>query len=352
MNLFLGDLVDENISRKILSSISLVALIIISLDFIFTILSELSDLSATYGLSDAFTYSILSLPYSAYDFLSYICLIGVLVGLGSLSEEGEITASRVLGKSDMNIIWACIKPVILVLILGILSSQFFIPGLSQNSEETRLMKQNRISLDDGYWLASDSSISYFKSTPNSNSIQDIIIYHLDDDYKLKELKRAEEANKTGSSWTLSNLEIINVQNGVKEYFKQMDWIDGPKEEDFKLILSPKYFSLSKLYKNVSAEQSEYRQNILLLEFWRKALQPIFAILLTILAASFVFGPARDQKVGQRVLTGIILAFSLSISQRLFESMAMVSFLSPFTSVMIPILIVLGLTSFIWRFKSF
>ena len=103
---------------------------------------------------------------------------------------------------------------------------------------------------------------------------------------------------------------------------------------------------------MSEEQSEYRQNLLLLEFWRKTLQPIFAILLTILAASFVFGPARDQKVGQRVLTGIILAFSLSISQRLFESMALVSFLSPLMSVMIPILIVLGLTSFIWRFKSF
>ena len=352
MKLFLGDLIDKNISRKVLSSVSMVALAIISLDFIFTILSELSDLSENYGLTDALLYSIFSLPYSAYDFLSYICLIGVLVALGSLSEEGEITAARVLGKSDINIIWASIKPVILVLIVGALSSQFFIPSLSQNSEETRLMKQNRISLDDGYWLASDSSFSYFKSTPNSNSIQDIVIYNLNDDYELKEIKRAEEANKSDNSWSLSNLEIINVENGVKEYFEEMDWVDGPKEENFKLILSPKYFSLTKLYENVSEEQSEYRQNLLLLEFWRKTLQPIFAILLTILAASFVFGPARDQKIGQRVLTGIILAFSLSISQRLFESMALVSFLSPLMSVMIPILIVLGLTFFIWRFKSF
>ena len=192
MKIFLGDLIDKNISRKVLSSVSMVALAIISLDFIFTILSELSDLSENYGLSDAFIYSISSLPYSAYDSLSYICLIGVLVGLGSLAEEGEITAARVLGKSDINIIWASIKPVILVLILGVLSSQFFIPSLSQNSEETRLMKQNRISLDDGYWLASDSSFSYFKSTPNSNSIQDIVIYNLNDNYKLKEIKRKNQ----------------------------------------------------------------------------------------------------------------------------------------------------------------
>ena len=109
MNLLLGDLIDKNISRRVLFSISIVALAIISLDFIFTILSEVSDLSESYGLSDAFLYSIYSLPYSAYDFLSYICLIGVMVALGGLSEEGEITAARALGKSDIKIIWASIS---------------------------------------------------------------------------------------------------------------------------------------------------------------------------------------------------------------------------------------------------
>ena len=351
MNLFLGDLIDRNISKRVLSSIFVVALAIIFLDLIFTILSELSDLSEGYNLSDALLYSISSLPYSIYDFLSYICLIGVLVALGNLLEEGEITAARILGKSDIRIIWASIKPVILVLIVGVLSSQLFIPGLSQNSEETRLLKQNRISLDDGYWLVSDSSVSYFKSTTNSNSIQDITIYKLNDSFELQEITKAKEADKTNNSWILSDVEIVNVENGSKESIKELDWAEGPMDEDFNLILSPKYFSLTQLYKNVNGEQSQYRQDILLLEFWRKALQPVFSILLVILAASFVFGPTRDQKIGQRVVTGIVLAFSLSISQRLCESMALVSLLSPLTSVMIPIFIVLLLTFFAWKFKS-
>ena len=351
MNLFLGDLIDRNISKRVLSSIFVVALAIIFLDLIFTILSELSDLSEGYNLSDALLYSISSLPYSIYDFLSYICLIGVLVALGNLLEEGEITAARILGKSDIRIIWASIKPVILVLIAGVLSSQLFIPGLSQNSEETRLLKQNRISLDDGYWLVSDSSVSYFKSTTNSNSIQDITIYKLNDSFELQDITKAKDANRTNNSWSLSDVEIVNVESGAKVSIKELDWAEGPIDEDFNLILSPKYFSLTQLYKNVNGEQSQYRQDILLLEFWRKALQPVFSILLVILAASFVFGPTRDQKIGQRVVTGIVLAFSLSISQRLCESMALVSLLSPLTSVMIPIFIVLLLTLFAWKFKS-
>ena len=124
MRLLAGDLIDRNISIRVLYSISIVALAIASLDFIFTILAELSDLSENYGLRDAFSYSVLSLPYSLYDFLSYICLIGVLVALGSLAEEGELTAARILGKSEIMIVWASIKPVILVLLLGLLGSQF------------------------------------------------------------------------------------------------------------------------------------------------------------------------------------------------------------------------------------
>ena len=352
MRLLAGHLIDRNISIRVLYSISIVALAIASLDFIFTILAELSDLSENYGLRDAFSYSVLSLPYSLYDFLSYICLIGVLVALGSLAEEGELTAARILGKSEIMIVWASIKPVILVLLLGLLGSQFFVPGLSQTAEENRLLKQNKINIDDGYWLASDSSISYFGSTPNTNSIKDVVIYDFNDVYQLSQITKAEGANKIGDLWSLYNLEIINANSGAKESIENMNWLDGPKQEDFNLMLSPKYFSLSKLYENVNEEQSQYRQNIILLEFWRKALQPVFSILLAILAVSFIFGPARDQKIGQRVLTGLILAFSLSIFQRLFESMALVSFLSPLTSVMIPIIIVLGLITFAWKVKSF
>ena len=352
MKFLTGDLIDKIIFLRVLSSICIVALAISSLDFIFTIIGELTDLSENYRIKDIFLYSVLSLPYSLYDFLSYICLIGVLVALGSLAEEGELTAARILGKSYLIIIWASLKPIILVLIIGLLGSQFFVPGLSQAAEENRLLKQNIIQLDDGYWLKSNTSFSYFGSTPNSNSVKDVVIYEFNEAYKLNYIIKAEGANKVDNKWKLYNLEITNSENGNKESLGAMHWKDGPEEDDFNLILSPKYFSLSKLYNNVNEEQSLYRQNILLLEFWRKALQPLFSILLVILAASFIFGPARDQKIGQRVLTGLVLAFSLSIAQRLFESMALVSFLSPFTAVMIPIFIVIGLTLFTWRLKSF
>ena len=105
------------------------------------------------------------------------------------------------------------------------------------------------------------------------------LLHKDISYIVKKLSNVSKVE------IITNGDVLNLKRLIKLFESGLSTLlvsvyDGPKEEDFKLILSPKYFSLTKLYKNVNEEQSEYRQNILLLEFWRKALQPIFTILLT------------------------------------------------------------------------
>ena len=54
MNWFLGDLIDRNISKSVLQSICIVAIALSTLDFLFSLISEISDLSISYQISDAF----------------------------------------------------------------------------------------------------------------------------------------------------------------------------------------------------------------------------------------------------------------------------------------------------------
>jgi lipopolysaccharide export system permease protein len=122
--------------------------------------------------------------------------------------------------------------------------------------------------------------------------------------------------------------------------KEMAWKTGPKDSDFNLILSPKYFPLSLLKQQMSNDVSEYRRNLLALEFWRKLLQPFVALALILLAASFIFGPMRDQRSGQRIIIGIVLAFGVNIIKSLFESISMVSNMTPFVAVITPIALIL------------
>jgi len=346
-----GDLVERNISKRVLFSTLIVAIAIALLDLLFTFISEISDLNNSYVLIDALIYSLNSVPGSIYTYLSYICLLGVLIGLGSLKEEGELIASRVLGKSNIRIVIASLKPTFLIIVLGLIFQELYLPSISQSNEETRLIKQNKISTEDGYWFVSESSINFFASSPNKKKVTDVSIYKLGDQNTIKQIIKSDSASRLNDQWILSNVQVNDFEDNAVNYLDFMNWYEGPKDSDMRRILSPKYLSLRELNQALSDEESQLRKNKLLLEYWRKIFHPITTVLLTLLAASFIFGSVRDNSLGKRILIGILFAFSLNTIQSLFQSMASVSLLNPFNSVFLPMLIVLLITMVLWNLKT-
>ena len=340
MKYLLGDTVDRNIALQVALSLTTVVLVIGVVDFVFLVLSELSDISNSYKLIDVLIFCVSKVPYSLYDLMPYLCLIGVMVGLGNLSDQGELVASKILGKSNLSILLSSIRPIFVFLLLGLAASEFWLPGLSQKAEESRLLKQEVINSDQGYWLASSEGFSYFKSTPSKNLIEEVTIYSMNSEFQVLEIRKAKKATLLSGDWKLNEVEIENISEGFILEEKEMSWKAGPKESDFNLILSPKYFPLSLLKQQMSNDVSEYRRNLLALEFWRKLSQPFVALSLILLAASFIFGPMRDQKSGQRIIIGIVLAFGVNIIKSLFESISMVSNMTPFVAVITPIVLIL------------
>ena len=137
MNYILGDLVERNISFQVLISLLIVLVAISGIDLIFLFLNELSDLSESYTLNAIFIFCLKSFPYRLFDLTSYVCLIGLIIGMGSLTDKGELIGTQILGKSLISIAIAAFRPVLLIMILGLLASEYFIPNLSQSAEETR-----------------------------------------------------------------------------------------------------------------------------------------------------------------------------------------------------------------------
>ena len=119
-----GDIIERNISKRIFYSICIVAFAVSLLDFLFKFISEISDISNSYLVLDALIYCVYSIPSSIYEYLSYVCLIGVIIGLGSLNSEGEIIGSKVLGKSNFKMAIASLRPAILIIALAFLSVSY------------------------------------------------------------------------------------------------------------------------------------------------------------------------------------------------------------------------------------
>ena len=131
------DLIERNISSQVFLSLLIVMFAIVGIDLIFLFLNELSDLSDYYTLNEVLIYCLKSFPYRLFDLTSYICLIGLIIGMGSLTDKGELIGAQILGKSLTSIAIAAFRPVLLIMIIGLLASQFLILSFSQSSEETR-----------------------------------------------------------------------------------------------------------------------------------------------------------------------------------------------------------------------
>ena len=85
MNYLLGDRVDRNISYQVFLALILVMFAVCGIDFLFLVLNELSDITESYNLRELLTYSFMSVPYRLFDLTAYFCLIGMVLGLGTLA---------------------------------------------------------------------------------------------------------------------------------------------------------------------------------------------------------------------------------------------------------------------------
>ena len=83
MKILFGDAIDRNISIQVLMSVLVVIISVGLIDLVFSILSELSDISLSYTFKDILIYSLLMLPIIIFpywiNFSGLIYLIPVLI---------------------------------------------------------------------------------------------------------------------------------------------------------------------------------------------------------------------------------------------------------------------------------
>ena len=118
---------DRYIGTSVFFSIIAVLGIIVSLALLFAFIDELSDVEGGYGVLDALWYVLLTAPRRLYEMLPMAALIGCLVGLGTLASHSELTVMRAAGVSVGRIVWAVMKPMLVLMLAGILIGEYVAP---------------------------------------------------------------------------------------------------------------------------------------------------------------------------------------------------------------------------------
>jgi lipopolysaccharide export system permease protein len=336
---------DRYIGIQVFFAILAVLGVIVALALLFAFIDEMGDVQGSYGVSDALWYVFLTTPRRLYEMLPMAALVGCLIGLGTLASNSELTIMRAAGVSIGRIVWAVMKPMLVLMLVGILIGEYLAPwsenlaqasrSLAQGSGEAQTAKR-------GLWHRQGEEFVHINAVQPGGVLYGVTRYRFDGERHLLASSFARRATYQGLYWQLEEVVTTTFHE------RRTETSSTPAERwDVELnpqllgtvVLEPEALSVSGLWRYIHYLKDQGLNNgQYWLAFWTKVLQPAVTGALVLMAISFIFGPLRSVTLGQRVFTGVLLGFVFRIVEDLLGPSSLVFGFSPLFAVLTPALI--------------
>jgi lipopolysaccharide export system permease protein len=333
---------DRYIGKSVFIAILAVLGIILGLASLFAFIDEMGDVSDTYTLLDAGSFVALTAPRRLYEMLPMAALIGCLIGLGSLASSSELTIMRAAGVSIGRIVWAVMKPMLVLMIAGVLIGEYLAPAAENQAQANRSLAQgsgDAQSARHGMWHRQGDEFIHINSVQPNGVLYGVTRYRFDNERHMLSASFAKQATFNTDSWALKDITTTFFRDGSTEVIKTPDerWDVALSPQLLNtVIMPPDSLSITGLwqYAHYLADQG-LSNGRYWLAFWTKVLQPLVTVALVLMAISFIFGPLRSVTLGQRVFTGVLVGFTFRIVQDLLGPSSLVFGFSPLFAVLVP-----------------
>ncbi|MGV8916226.1 MAG: LPS export ABC transporter permease LptG [Pseudomonas sp.] len=333
---------DRYIGKSVLIAILGVLGVILGLASLFAFIDEMNDISATYTLANAGSFVLLTAPRRVYEMLPMSALIGCLVGLGGLASSSELTIMRAAGVSLGRIVWAVMKPMLLLMIAGVLVGEYVAPVTEDIAQSNRSLAQGTGDAQSGrhgVWHRQGQEFIHINSVQPNGVLYGVTRYHFDNERHMQLASFSKRAKYANGVWDLEEVTTTVFHPDSTEVVTTPTerWdVSLSSQLLSTLVLPPDSLSISGLwsYSHYLAEQG-LNNGRYWLAFWTKVLQPLVTVALVLMAISFIFGPLRSVTLGQRVFTGVLVGFVFRIAQDLMGPSSLVFGFSPLFAVLVP-----------------
>lgn len=348
-------LINRYIARQVAGAIAVVLLVIVSLDALAAFIDQLDDLEAHFDLVEALIYTLLGVPASLYEYLPLACLVGCLVGLGTLASNSELTVMRSAGISIRQLIKAVMVPVLMAVGLAVAMGEWVTPTIDQYAESRKaiaLGQRAALQGQRGVWNREGNEYMHFSAVLPGGRLMGITRFTFDDQQQLQRTTSVREAVYDEGLWRESGvvITILNKTEVHQEVLATREWrADITPRLLGLLVLTPdnlpmhRLFSYARYLKRQGQGAAEYW-----LGFWQKALQPLAILSLVMIAISFIFGPLRQVTLGFRIFTGVLVGIIFQTAQELLGPSSLLYGFPPLLAVLVPILISAGVGLFFIR----
>ncbi len=336
---------DRYIGSTVFVAIIAVLGIITGLALLFAFIDELNDIQGAYTLRDAISYVGLTAPRRIYEMLPMAALIGCLVGLGSLASHSELTVIRSAGVSIRRIVWAVMKPMLVLMLIGLLIGEYLAPWTSSMAQANRSLAQSvgkAQSSKHGLWHRQGDEYIHVNAVQPGGKLVGVTRYVFDDEQQLVRSSFAQQALYQDGYWQLEDIVYTDLQarsSSTKQAVSERWDVELSPQLLNTVVMEPDALPISGLWRYAHyLNEQGLNANQYWLAFWEKVLQPLVTAALVLMAISFVFGPLRSVTLGQRVFTGVVVGFVFRIAQDLLGPSSLVFGFPPILAVVLPALI--------------
>jgi lipopolysaccharide export system permease protein len=350
-------LVDRYIGRAAMLGIVGVWIVMTSLYVVFNLLSELRDVRADYGTTDALWFVLLTTPRMAYQVFPVSALLGALVGVGGLAAANELVAFRTSGVSRSRLAVAALAGTLVLTGPVLIMGEWVAPVAEQQARAFRLSEvtgQAIVGGPRGMWIRDGGDIVNIQLPilsadrgGQSLEFKNVVIYRFAQGEGLSAVIRARSATHDGEHWILEQVTDVGFTGdaAVRGVSARQAWPTEVKPELLDSAVSrPGLLSVRSLWGYLRyLRENALDDRMYRVAFWEKMLYPFTVVALVLAGMPFVFAHVRSQSMGVRLFIGMTVGGLFLIVNRAFQKMSGVYDLSPLLTMSIPILL-LGLAA--------
>lgn len=180
--------ISSYISISVVGAIGLVLLIIVTLDCVGAMIDGAGDVTAEYNFLQVLIYVALTVPGRIYEFLPTASLIGCLVGLGALANNSELIVIRAAGLSVMRIVWIVLRPILFLVLIGVLFGEYVVPHTEKYAESRRmLLTKDKVAQGSasGLWNKEGNEFTHIAAIFPGGELFGVTRYEFDENHVLK-----------------------------------------------------------------------------------------------------------------------------------------------------------------------
>ncbi|MBP9727070.1 MAG: LPS export ABC transporter permease LptG [Gammaproteobacteria bacterium] len=323
-----------------------VLLIATAVDIFVEFANEIKNIgSGDYGLAQALLYVPMVIPADLYTLFPMIGLLGVLIGLGTLSSHSELLVMRASGVSLLNIMQAVFISAVIIGVIAINVGEVIAPILSSQAKALKqeaITGNQAIETSEGVWMHVGEDFFNIAHIVDRSRWMGVTRYHFDSQNKLLAEAWARNVVYRHGHWlalSVSETIIFKDRTQSAQLTSQIWPITITPDALAYGFNDAQQMSLSKLHAFIHYRaQAKLPLNNYSLDFWQRIFQPLAMLVMMMLAIPFVFVSARSGTIGVRVLVGVIVSMGFYLLSQLLGQFSIVYRIPAWIGAFLPIAI--------------